>query len=121
MKSLEWVGSSKRDLREFPDGVRATIGQALYLAELGRKDDHAKPLKGLGGAGVLEVVASDDGDAYRAVYTVRFENAVYVLHCFQKKSRKGRETPQSDLNVIEARLGEAQRRYSEWERNRESK
>ena len=84
----------------------------IYLAQCSLKHPQARPLKGFGSAGVLEVVEDDDGNTYRAVYTIRFSNRVYVLHCFQKKSRKGIETPKQDMDLIEARLKLA-RRHSE--------
>jgi phage-related protein len=84
------------------------FGYALYLAQLGDKHDQAKPLKGFGGAGVLEVVEDHDGDTYRAVYTVRIAKAVYVLHVFQKKAKRGIATPKSDLDLIKQRLRAAQ-------------
>ena len=84
------------------------MGYALYLAQTGRKHGRAKPLKGFGGAGVLELVEDHDGNTYRAVYTVQFAAAVYVLHAFQKKSKKGRETPKSDLDVVRRRLRTAE-------------
>ncbi|MEO0805194.1 MAG: type II toxin-antitoxin system RelE/ParE family toxin, partial [Cyanobacteria bacterium J06643_4] len=89
LKAVEWVGSSLDDLREFPEEVQRLVGFALYLAQQGEKHPDAKPLKGFKGAGVLEVVESFDGNAYRAVYTVKFEGVVYVLHAFQKKSKSG--------------------------------
>lgn len=92
-----------------PPGVVDVIGYALYLAQSGNKHKQAKPLKGFGSAGVLEVVEDFDGSTFRAVYTVRFNNGVYVLHCFQKKSRKGIETPKADKDMIEARLKLAQK------------
>lgn len=104
LKPVIWIGSSLKDLRAFPEPVRDTMGFALYLAQTGTKHDDAKPLKGFGGAGVLEVVEDDDGNTYRAVYTVRFAGAVYVLHAFQKKSKSGIKTPPRDMNVIEERL-----------------
>ena len=103
-KPIQWVSSSKKDLRALPDDVQDVFGYALHLAKEGRKHDQTKPLKGFGGAGVLEVVESHEGDAYRAVYTVKFGNAVYVLHCFQKKSRQGAETPRPDMDLIRQRL-----------------
>jgi len=106
------VASAKKDLLEMPDQVVDLVGYALYLAQCGFKHPQAKPLKGFGSAGVLEVVEDDDGNAYRAVYTIRFSNRVYVLHCFQKKSRKGIETPKQDMDLIEARL-KLSRRHSE--------
>jgi phage-related protein len=104
MKALEWVGSSKKDLMALPEDVRRIFGFALYQAQIGEKHDDAKPLKGFGSAGVLEVVESDQDGTYRAVYTVRFRNAVYVLHCFQKKSTHGIATSRQDINCIKARL-----------------
>lgn len=89
-KPVRWVGSSREDLIDFREDVRRRIGGALWEVQLGRKAPYAKPLKGFGGAGVLEVVDDHDGDTFRAVYTIRFEGAVYVLHAFQKKSRRGR-------------------------------
>jgi phage-related protein len=108
MKTLIWLGSSKKDLREMPEEVRDTFGYALYRAQLGGKHPQAKPLRGFGSAGVLEVVESDQDGTYRAVYTVRFANAVYVLHCFQKKSVSGIATPQQDIDLIKARLKQAE-------------
>lgn len=107
MRELRWVGSSLKDLRKLPDDVQDVVGYALYLAQIGGKHDDAKPLRGFGGAGVLEVVEDHDGDAYRAVYTVKFASAVYVLHVFQKKSTRGARTPQPDLDLIRQRLADA--------------
>jgi phage-related protein len=104
MKSLKWVGSSKGNLVEFPDPVRKEMGYALYLAQIGMKARKAKPLRGFGGAGVLEVVQDYAGDTYRAVYTVKFGGVVFVLHAFQKKSKKGAETPKAAIELIKARL-----------------
>jgi len=112
VKPLFWVASAKKDLLEMPDQVVDLVGYSLYLAQCGLKHPQAKPLKGFGSAGVLEVVEDDDGNTYRAVYTIRFINRVYVLHCFQKKSRKGIEMPKQDMDLIEARLKLA-RRHSE--------
>lgn len=84
MKTLEWIGSSKKDLKDMPEDVQDTIGFALHFAQIGLTHPKVKILKGFGSAGVLEVVESHQGDAYRAVYTIKLENAVYVLHCFQK-------------------------------------
>jgi phage-related protein len=108
MKPLVWIASSKRDLLAMPDEVQDAFGYALHLAQAGRKHEHAKPLKGRGSAGVLEVVENWKGDAYRAVYTVRFGDAVYVLHGFQKKATRGIATPQPDLALIELRLKAAE-------------
>jgi phage-related protein len=103
-----FVGSSRRDLKAFPDEVRQEIGQALYEVQLGLHPEAAKPLKGFG-SGVLEIRDRRDGDAYRAVYTVRFDDAVYVLHAFQKKSASGIATPKRHLDLIRQRLHEAAR------------
>ena len=108
MRPLAWVGSSQKDYRAFPDPVKDVMGYALYLAQIGRKHRSAKPLRGFGGAGVLELVEDHDGNTYRAVYTVRFATAVYVLHAFQKKSNKGRETPKSDMDIVRRRLRTAE-------------
>jgi phage-related protein len=102
-KPVRWVGGSKEDLRAFPEDVRRRVGSALWEAQLGLKAPYAKPLRGFGGAGVLEVVDDFDGDTFRAVYTVRFAGAVYVLHAFQKKSRRGIATPKAELDLIERR------------------
>jgi phage-related protein len=103
------VGSSYDDLLALPEEVRREVGYALFVAQNGEKADNAKPLKGFGGGGVLEVVEDYDGDTYRAVYTVRFASAVYVLHAFQKKSKAGIKTPKKDMDLIEARLKAARR------------
>lgn len=104
MKSIYWVASAKDDLDEMPSAVQDTFGFALHLAQVGHKHPDAKPLKGFGSAGVLEVVESWQGNAYRAVYTLKVADAVYVLHCFQKKSTKGAETPKPDMELIRDRL-----------------
>ena len=104
MKPLNWVGSSLADLRDLPDAVQDEVGYALYVAQQGGKHSTAKPLKGFKGAGVLEIVESHDGEAYRAVYTVRLETAIYVLHVFQKKSKRGIAIPQADMELVRQRL-----------------
>ena len=111
-KPLYWVASSLEDLRSFPERVKDGFGHALYLAQTGRKDPQAKPLKGFRGAGVLEVVEDYAGDTYQAVYTVRFVGAVYVLHAFQKKSKHGIETPKKELDLVRERLRRAERHYA---------
>jgi phage-related protein len=108
LKPLQWVGSSKKDLLAMPDDVIDVFGFALHLAQMGKKHDQAKPLKGFGGASVLEVVEDHMGDTYRAVYTVKIADKVYVLHCFQKKSTKGIETPKHEMDLIRERLRAAQ-------------
>jgi phage-related protein len=116
-KPVRWVGSSKEDLREFPEGVRRRVGGALWDAQVGRKALYAKPLRGFVGAGVLEIVDDFDGDTFRAVYTVRFAGAVYVLHAFQKKSRRGIATPKGELDLIGQRLKRAREDYERWSRS----
>jgi phage-related protein len=113
-KPVLWVGSSRKDLRKFPRGVRRTFGQGLYDAQTGGKHPDAKVLKGFGGAGVLELIESDRGGTYRAVYTVKFSGAVYVLHAFQKKSKAGIGTPPREIEAIRARLKEAEKHHAEW-------
>ena len=105
-KPLHWVGSSKRDFLAFPPPVQSDMGYALGLAQLGGKHPKAKPWKGEGSA-VFEVVENSDGDTFRAVYTVRFEGAVYVLHAFQKKSPSGVRTAAGDVELIRERLKRA--------------
>jgi phage-related protein len=107
-KSLLWVCSSKKDLKQMPSDVQDVFGYALDLAQSGAKHPDAKPLKGFGGAGVLEVVEDFDTCTYRAVYTVRFDSAIYVLHCFQKKSTTGIKTAQCDIDLIKKRFQAAQ-------------
>jgi phage-related protein len=104
LKPVYWVGSSKRDLQSLPDLLVDLFGYALYLAQIGKKHDQAKPLKGFGSAGVLEVVEDWDRSTYRAVYTVEFKGFVFVLHVFQKKSRRGAATPKGDIDIIRERL-----------------
>ena len=108
-KPLEWIGSSHKDLLALPEDARRFFGFALSLAQAGDKHDSAKVLKGFGGAGVLEVVEDDIGGTYRAVYTVKFAEAVFVLHCFQKKSKRGIATPREDMDIIHARLKVAEK------------
>ena len=112
-KLLIWIGSSKRDLVAFPSDVKDVFGYVLHQAQHGEKHLDAKPLTGFGGAKTLEVVDDYQGDTYRAVYTVKFEGYVYVLHCFQKKSRKGIATPKPDMDKIRARLKDAELLHQE--------
>lgn len=109
-KPLDWVGSSKKDFLGFPEPVKNEMGNALGLAQFGGKHPSAKPWKGQG-SGLFEVVEDHDGDTYRAVYTVRFKEIVYVLHAFQKKSPKGIKTAQVDVDLVERRLNVAQQDY----------
>jgi len=108
-KPVIWIGSSRRDLKGFPKQVRFDIGQALYAAQLGETDPAAKPLKGFGGAKVMEIIDRHNTNTYRAVYTAQFADVIYVLHAFQKKSKRGIATPQKDIELIRRRLAEAQR------------
>jgi phage-related protein len=102
-RPLLWVASSKRDYLEFPAQVQESFGFELFLAQTGQHPPSAKPLRGLG-AGALELIENFDSDTYRAVYTVQFSNAVYVLHAFKKKSKRGSKTPQTDVDLIKHRL-----------------
>ena len=116
LKPLVWMGSSRRDFREFPDEVKSEMGYALFLAQGGGRHRKAKTLKGAGDAGVVEIGSDYRSDTYRTVYAVRFASALYVLHAFQKKSKKGIAMPQLELRVIEQRLREAKRIHEESER-----
>ena len=109
LKPIVWIGSSRRDLKKFPKRVRFDIGQALYAAQMGDTDPAAKPLKGFGGARVMEIVDRYDTNTFRAVYTVQFAGLVYMLHVFQKKSKSGIATPKRDIELIRQRLAQAQR------------
>ena len=109
-KPLDWMGSSKKDFLGFPEPVKDEMGNALGLAQFGGKHPTPKPWKGQG-AGVFEVVEDHAGDTYRAVYTVRFKEVVYVLYAFQKKSPKGIKTAQIDIDLVEQRLKAAQQDY----------
>jgi phage-related protein len=112
-KPLEWIASSYKDLLALPAEVRQRFGFALSLAQMGDRYEKTKILKGFGGAGLLEIVEDHIGDAYRAVYTVKFEEAIFVLHCFQKKSKSGIATPQTDMEIIRTRLKIATARAEE--------
>lgn len=113
LKPILWIASSKKDLKKFPGEVQHDIGTALTVAQYGGKAHSVKALAGYGGK-VLEVVEDHAGDTYRSVYTVRFARAVVVLHCFQKKSKRGGEVPKPDQALIDDRLRVAQARYSQW-------
>jgi phage-related protein len=108
LKPVTWVGTSLKDLREFPETVQDHMGYALYVAQRGGKHQDAKVLSGFGGAGVVEIIKDHRGDTFRAVYTLRYAGNVYVLHVFQKKSKTGRETPRRDVELIKQRLREAE-------------
>ncbi len=107
-KALVWIGSSKKDLMALPASVRKFFGHALDFAQRGGQHGAAKPLKGFGGAGVVEIVEDDTSGTYRAVYTVKFAEAVFVLHCFQKKSKRGIATSKADMDIVRARLKAAE-------------
>ena len=115
IKSLVWVGTSLKEVRDFPEAVKDDVGFALYEVQCGLKPSDAKPLKGFGGANVLEIVTDYRTDTYRAVYTVQFEERVYVLHAFQKKSKRGIATPHSDLELIKSRLKQAADLHQAWQ------
>ena len=112
-KPLIWVGSTLEDLKAFPEEVKLSMGYALHQAQTGGKHPDAKPLKGFGGAGVLEVVDDFDGNTYRSVYTVKLAGFVYALHAFQKKSRKGVKTSQSDVEKVKSRLKVAEEDHAQ--------
>lgn len=107
------MGSSLDDLRTFPVDVQKMIGTALHWAQVGEKHPDARPMKGFKGASVLEIVEGHDGDTYRAVYTVRLEDVVYVLHAFQKKSKRGIATPKRHVDLIKSRLKDARAHHEE--------
>ena len=110
-KPVRWVGSSKRDLKSFAGPVQRDVGQALYAAQCGAEYPTVKALRGFGGRGVLEIVAASGGDTWRAVYTVRFQDAVYVLRAFEKKSKRGLATPRKELDLVKQRLAAAEQDY----------
>ena len=103
LRPLFWIASVRKDIRQMPAEVQDAFGYALYLAQTGGRHERAKSLRGFG-SGILEVVEDSREGTFRAVYTVRFENEVYVLHCFQKKSTQGIVTPKMHLEVIKERL-----------------
>ncbi|HEY7447254.1 MAG TPA: type II toxin-antitoxin system RelE/ParE family toxin [Vicinamibacterales bacterium] len=113
VRPVTWVGSSRDELASFPKPVRRDMGQALYAAQRGETDPAAKPLKGFGGARVMEIVDRHDTTTYRAVYAVQFAEAIYVLHAFQKKSTKGIATPKHEIDLIRRRLADAERLHRE--------
>jgi phage-related protein len=114
---LEFVGSAEDDLFVFPSTVKRVIGFAIRIAQKGGKHPDAKPLKGFKGAGVLEVISDFDGNTFRAVYTVKLKGVVYVLHAFQKKSKKGIKTPKAEIDKVKARLKDAEALHEERRRN----
>jgi phage-related protein len=120
-KPVHWMGSALKDLRKFPEEPRRVISHALDLAQQGKKYVAAKPMKGYKGAGVLEIVDDDDGNTYRAVYTVRFPGAIYALHAFQKKSKSGIMTPKQEIDLVNQRLKEAEAHYKVWRSTQKEK
>jgi phage-related protein len=115
LKLVHWVASSRKDLRTFPEAVQRAMGYALFRAQDGKKASSAKPWRGLvKGAGVLEIVEDHDTNTFRVLYTVRFAGAVYVLHAFQKKSKKGIATPRHEVELIRARYELAKEHYEQW-------
>ncbi|MGH8832570.1 MAG: type II toxin-antitoxin system RelE/ParE family toxin [Polaromonas sp.] len=114
-KPIKWIGSAKRDLDAMPEDVKDVFGHAIDLAQAGGRHQDAKAMTGFGSAGVLEVVENFRGDTFRAVYTVKFAGWVYVVHCFQKKSKSGIKTPKEDLDLINARLKAAKQDYEDWQ------
>lgn len=118
IKPVFWMGSSRTDLKSFPQPVQADVGYALFAAQRGEEYRSVKALQGFGGRSVLEIVAPHDGDTYRAVYTVKFKDAIYVLHAFQKKSPKGIATPKGDLELLRRRLADAERHHKERQKAR---
>ncbi len=114
-KPLKWIGSAKRELDAMPEDVKDVFGHAIDLAQAGTKHPDAKALSGFGSAGVLEVVEDFRSNTYRAVYTVKFAGWIYVLHCFQKKSKSGIKTPKEEMDLINARLKAAKQDYEVWQ------
>jgi phage-related protein len=113
LKPVVWIRSSKDELKKFPRTVQSHLGFALKVAQSGGKHPDAKPMKGFGGAGVIEIVEDYDRDTFRAVYTVKFAEAIYVLHAFQKKSKSGVATPRRDLDLIRERFRRAQELHTQ--------
>lgn len=112
-KPLVWVGASRRDFCEFPDEVKSEMGYALFVAQRGGRHRKAQTLKGFSGAGVVEIVDDHRSGTFRAVYTVRWASAIYVLHAFQKKSKTGISTPKADIRLFEQRLRDAEKLHEE--------
>lgn len=115
-KQVFWIGSAYKDWLNLPEDVQDVMGYSLHLAQCGEKADNVKPLRGFKGASVLEIVDDYNTDTYRAIYTVQFEGSIYVLHTFQKKSKKGISTPESDIKLIEKRLINAKEHHEQQRR-----
>jgi len=116
-KPIVWVGGAKQELSAFPRAVKVKLGFALHEAQIGKKHMDARPLRGFGGAGVLEIVADHEGNTYRGIYTVRFEGRIYVLHAFQKKSKRGITTPKREIDLLRERLRWAEKDYESWRKS----
>ncbi|MDJ0730881.1 MAG: type II toxin-antitoxin system RelE/ParE family toxin [Crocosphaera sp.] len=114
LKEVIFLASAKKVLQTFPQDVKRDMGFVLYQVQQGKKPINAKPLKGFAGAGVLEIIEDYNSDTYRAVYTVKFPKVIYVLHCFQKKSKQGIKTPKQDIDLIKQRLKSAEGNYHQW-------
>lgn len=110
-RPIVWIGGGRDNVKAFPEPVRKGVGYALWFAQTGGKHPHAKSLRGFGGAGVLEIFEDFEGNTYRAVYTVSFAEFVYVLHCFQKKAKRGAQTPKADVALIKSRFRAAEADY----------
>jgi phage-related protein len=110
LKPVEFIGSSKKDLSGFPNAVKQDIGHALFVAQQGSHAPSVKTLHGFAGGSIVEIVEDHDGDTYRCVYTTRLKRSIYVLHAFQKKSKRGRQTPKHEIDLVRARLREAEER-----------
>lgn len=121
IKPVFWMGNSLKNVRSFPDEVQDVMGYGLFRAQEGGKHPDAKPLRGFHGAGVLEIIEEYDGDAYRGIYTVKLAGVVYVLHAFQKKSKKGIATPKHDIDVVKDRLKQARKHHAEWSKQQKRK
>jgi len=119
-KTVRWIASSKQELQALPKPARGKIGHALWEAQKGGMPPGAKVLQGFGGASVLEIRADHDGNAYRAVYTVRFAEVIYVLLVFQKESKKGSKTPPNVIELIQKRLRVAENEHEQWKSQQEN-
>lgn len=115
-RAVFWIGSSLKDLKSFPELAQRVVGFALWRAQEGKRHPSAKSLKAFGGANVVEIVENYDGEACRVVYTIQFREAVYVLHAFQKKSKRGRATPKRELEVVVSRIKAAEEHYAQRQR-----
>jgi phage-related protein len=113
-KPLVWIGSARDDLGEFPEEVRSLAGYALFMAQCGLRHEQAKPLRGFGGAGVLEIRRDSIGSTYRVVYTIRLARRIY-LHAFQKKSKRGIATPKAEIDLVRVRLKQAEKMHKDWQ------